>query len=136
MKARVAVGVFLAFLPVLAFAQSTTAQQLLQALLPPNAVTPQISAPISAAVAPSIATPSTSKATLLQSLDSTNWQNAKRAGGSAPIQSSCVNRLLVRHFSLSFAQSRCESFLTRTLALGSSGTDVAQLATLEAELSA
>jgi hypothetical protein len=73
MKARVAVGVFLAFLPVLAFAQSSTAQQLLQALLPPNAVTPQVSAPITATVvAPpaqaSIATPSASKATLLKSL--------------------------------------------------------------------
>jgi hypothetical protein len=61
MKVRVAVGIFLAFLPVLAFAQSTIATQLLQALVPPNAIVP-------AAVSTSTSTTASAKAAHLKSL--------------------------------------------------------------------
>jgi chitodextrinase len=119
MKARVAVGVFLAFLPLLAFAQSTTAEQLLQALLPPNTVVPKITAPISTTVVvppvassqASTATPSASKATLLQSLYAElQTLEAEIAALEAAANQHCTP--------LNF---------TRNLALGSSGTDVTQL---------
>jgi chitodextrinase len=118
MKARVAVGVFLAFLPVLAHAQSTTTEQLLQALLPPNAVTPRVSAPISTAVTSNIATPSTSSATLSASAKATLLQSLY-----AELQT-----LEAEIAALEAAANHCTLVnLTRNLALGSSGTDVTQL---------
>jgi murein L,D-transpeptidase YcbB/YkuD len=114
MKVRLAVGIFLAFLPVLALAQTTTtAEQLLQALLPPNAATPKISAPISAPVTSSIATPSASNATLLQSLYA---------------QLAVLETELSALEAAANQHSSCTPITTtRTLSLGSSGTDVSSL---------
>jgi hypothetical protein len=93
MKARVVVGVFLAFLPVLAFAQSTTAQQLLQALLPPNAVTPQISAPISVPVSSSIATPINPSATLSPTANDNSPPASTTTEATSTVQQCCLSSM-------------------------------------------
>ena len=103
---------------LLAHAQSTTAQQLLQALLPPNAVTPQQSLlslhPFTTAVTPR--TPSSTlsasaKATLLQSLYAElQTLEAEIAALEAAANQHCT-----------------PLNITRNLAIGSTGTDVTQL---------
>jgi peptidoglycan hydrolase-like protein with peptidoglycan-binding domain len=105
-----------------AHAQSTTAEQLLQALLPPNAVTPTtvsaVSAPPTTAVTSNIATPSTSSATLSASAKATLLQSLY-----AELQT-----LEAEIAAIEAAANHCTAVnLTRNLALGSQGTDVTQL---------
>jgi peptidoglycan hydrolase-like protein with peptidoglycan-binding domain len=110
--------VFALSFALLAHAQSSTAQQLLQALLPPNAVTPRVSAPISAPVTSSIATPVNPSATLSASAKATLLQSLY-----AELQT-----LEAEIVAIEAAANHCTAVnLTRNLALGSQGTDVTQL---------